>query len=141
MAGEIEQAGALLGRPFRMEGHVVRGAGLGRKLGYPTANLRIRARPSALDGVLAVFARIADGPWLPAVANLGRRPAVGGGDPLLEVHFFDFDRDLYGKRLEVQFVAKLRHEAHFENIEALVAQMKRDEAAARACLAAAGRPQ
>jgi len=141
MAGEIEQAAVLLGRPFRMEGHVVRGAGLGRKLGYPTANLRIRARPSALGGVLAVFARIADGPWLPAVANLGRRPAVGGGDPLLEVHFFDFDGDLYGKRLEVQFVAKLRHEAHFENIEALVAQMKRDEVAARACLATAGRPQ
>jgi riboflavin kinase/FMN adenylyltransferase len=139
-AGEFDQAAALLGRPFRMGGHVVRGAGLGCKLGYPTANLRVRAEPSPLGGVLAVYARIADGPWLPAVANLGRRPAVGGGEPLLEVHFFDLDQDLYGKRLEVQFVAKLRDELDFGNLEALVAQMKRDEGAARACLAQAAPP-
>ena len=140
-AGEFDTAALLLGRPFRMEGHVIRGAGLGRKLGYPTANLRIRARPSPLGGVLAAFARAAGGPWLPAVTNLGRRPAVGGGEPLLEVHFFDLDEDLYGQRLEVQFVAKLRDEQDFENIEALVAQMKRDEDAARACLEQAEAPQ
>jgi riboflavin kinase/FMN adenylyltransferase len=140
-AGEFDQAAALLGRPFRMEGHVVRGAGLGRKLGYPTANLRIRAEPSPLGGVLAAFARIAGGPWLPAVTNLGRRPAAGGGEPLLEVHFFDFDEDLYGQRLEVQFVAKLRDETDFGNLEALTAQMKRDEQAARACLARAELPR
>jgi riboflavin kinase/FMN adenylyltransferase len=133
-AGEFNQAAALLGRPFRMEGHVVRGAGLGRTLGYPTANLRIRAEPSPLGGVLAAFARIADGPWLPAVTNLGRRPAVGGGEPLLEVHFFDLDEDFYGQRLEVQFVAKLRDELDFGNLGALTAQMKRDEQAARRCL-------
>jgi riboflavin kinase/FMN adenylyltransferase len=138
---EFEEAEALLGRPFRMEGHVVRGAGLGRKLGYPTANLRIRAEPSPLGGVLAAFARIAGGPWLPAVTNLGRRPAVGGRDPLLEVHFFDLDRDLYGQRLEVQFVAKLRDELNFETLDALAAQMRRDEDAARTCLAQAGLPR
>lgn len=137
---EFEEAAALLGRPYRMEGHVVRGAGLGRKLGYPTANLRIRAEPSPLGGVLAAFARIAGGPWLPAVTNLGRRPAVGGSEPLLEVHFFDLARDLYGQRLEVQFVAKLRDELNFENLDALVAQMKRDADAARACLASAEVP-
>jgi riboflavin kinase/FMN adenylyltransferase len=138
--GDFEGAAALLGRPFRMEGHVVRGAGLGRKLGYPTANLRIRAQPSPLSGVLAAFARIGRGPWRPAVTNLGRRPAVGGGEPLLEVHFFDFDEELYGQRLEVQFVAKLRDEANFEKLEALVEQMRRDEQAALDCLAAARRP-
>jgi riboflavin kinase/FMN adenylyltransferase len=139
-AGEFDTAALLLGRPFRMEGHVIRGAGLGRKLGYPTANLRIRALPSPLGGVLAAFARVAGGPWLPAVANLGRRPAVGGGEPLLEVHFFDLDQDLYGRRLEVQFVAKLRDEQDFENLAGLVAQMKRDEGAARTRLAQAVMP-
>jgi len=140
-AGEFDDAAALLGRPFRMEGHVIRGAGLGRKLGYPTANLRIRAEPSPLGGVLAAFARVAGGDWLPAVTNLGRRPAVGGVEPLLEVHFFDLDQDLYGQRLEVQFVAKLRDELNFASIDELVAQMKRDSEAARACLAVAVHPQ
>jgi riboflavin kinase/FMN adenylyltransferase len=118
-----------------MEGHVVRGAGLGRKLGYPTANLRIRSLPSPLGGVLAAWSRIADGPWLPVVTNLGRRPVVGGSEPLLEVHFFDFDRDIYGKRLEVQFVAKLRDEMHFASIDELVERMRRDEKEARMILA------
>jgi len=139
--GDFAAAGEWLGRPFRMEGHVVRGAGLGRKLGYPTANLRIRARPSPLGGVVAAWARTAGGPWRPAVTNLGRRPAVGGGEPLLEVHFFDFEGDLYGRRLEVQFVAKLRDEQDFERVEDLIAQMQRDERAARELLAAAARPE
>ena len=138
--GDFATAARWLGRPFRMEGHVVRGARLGRSLGYPTANLRIRARPSPVAGVLAAFARTADGPWLPAVTNLGRRPAVGGTEPLLEVHFFDFDRDLYGQRLEVQFVAKLRDELNFRRIEDLVEQMQRDEQAARTILASAASP-
>ena len=129
--GDFETAAQWLGRPFRMEGRVVQGARLGRKLGYPTANLQIRAQPSPVTGVLAAWARTAGGSWRPAVTNLGRRPAVGGGEPLLEVHFFDFEGDLYGQRLEVQFVAKLRDEQGFERIEDLVAQMKRDELAAR----------
>jgi riboflavin kinase/FMN adenylyltransferase len=151
-AGEFDAAAECLGRPFRMEGRVIRGARLGRQLGYPTANLRIRARPSPVGGVLAAFARVAGGadpghpagdscgPWRPAVTNVGHRPAVGGKEPLLEVHFFDFDGDLYGQRLEVQFVAKLRDERGFERIEGLVEQMRRDEQAARAVLAAARVP-
>ena len=107
-------------------------------IGYPTANLRIRAEPSPLTGVLATWARINDGPWLPGVSNLGRRPVVGGRDPLLEVHFFDFDEDIYGQRLDVQFVAKLREETNFDSLEALVEQMKKDEGAARAVLARRG---
>jgi riboflavin kinase/FMN adenylyltransferase len=139
-AGNFTSAADWLGRPFRMEGHVTRGAGLGKTLGYPTANLRIRAEPCPLGGVLAVFSRVNGGPWLPAVTNLGRRPAVGGREPLLEVHFFDFNEDLYGQRLEVQFVAKLRDELNFESLDHLVEQMKRDEQAARLKLAGVNKP-
>ena len=139
--GDFNAAAEYLGRPFTMEGRVVRGAELGRKLGYPTANLKIRAQPSPLQGVFAVFARQAGGHWLPAVSNLGCRPAVGGQEPLLEVHFFDFDKDLYGQRLEVQFVAKLRDELDFESMDELVDQMKRDEEQARTCLAQATMPR
>ena len=139
-AGDFLAASRWLGYPFRMEGHVVPGASLGKQLGFATANLRIRARPSPLKGVFAVFARQADGRWLPSVSNLGCRPAVGGQEPLLEVHIFDFDEDLYGQRLEVQFVAKLRDELNFESIDDLVEQMRQDETAARACLAQASRP-
>ena len=134
-AGDFVSAAAGLGRPFRMEGHVTRGAGLGKNLGYPTANLRIRAEPCPLGGVLVAFSRVGNGPWLPSVTNLGRRPAVGGKEPLLEVHFFDFDEDLYGQRLEVQFVAKLRDELNFDSLNDLVKQMNRDEQQARLCLA------
>ena len=139
--GDFDAAARWLGRSFRMEGRVVRGAGLGRKLGYPTANLRIRSEPSPLGGIFAAYSRVAGGPWLPAVTNLGRRPAVGGREPLLEVHFFDLDKDLYGQRLEVQFVAKLRDELNFDSLDALVAQMKRDEQSARAILEGRQRPQ
>ncbi len=140
-AGNFRSAAECLGRPFRMEGCVVRGANLGKKLGYPTANLRIRARPSPLQGVFAVFARCAGDRWRAGVSNLGWRPAVGGKEPLLEVHFFDFDKDLYGQRLEVQFVAKLRNELNFEHIDDLVVQMTSDEAQARACLARIAMPE
>ena len=140
-AGDFTSAAEWLGRPFRLEGHVIRGAGLGRKLGYPTANLGIRAEPCPLGGVLAAFSRVRGGRWLPAVTNLGRRPVVGGKEPLLEVRFFDFDEDLYGQRLEVQFVAKLRDELDFESLDDLVEQMKRDERKARQCLAQAQPPR
>ena len=146
--GNLERAAKMLGRPFRMEGHVVVGQQLGRKLGYPTANLRIRARPAAVQGIFAVYVRVpvchgnlhGHHTWLPGVSSLGWRPTVGGREPLLEVHLFDFERDLYGQRLEVEFVAKLRDEAHFEAIEPLVAQMHRDEAEARLILENTERP-
>jgi riboflavin kinase/FMN adenylyltransferase len=147
-AGDLKRARTLLGRPYRMEGHVVRGEQLGRELGYPTANLRIRARPQGIQGIFAVYVREQSVPardtrighWRPAVASLGWRPTVGGQEPLLEVHVFDFDNQLYGRRLEVEFVAKLRDESHFENIEQLVAQMRRDEQEARAILASMTMP-
>lgn len=138
-ADDFMTAAAMLGRPFRMEGHVVPGQKLGRDLGYPTANLKIRARPCPLEGIFAVFARVCDGgragPWRSGVSSIGRRPTVNGTEPLLEVHLFDFDGDLYGHRLEVEFVAKLRDESRFETIDAMVEQMRADDAAARAILA------
>jgi len=140
-AGDFGTAENWLGRPFRMEGHVVRGAQLGRKLGFPTANLRIRAQPSPLQGVFAVFARARGGDWLPAVSNLGWRPVVDGKEPLLEVHFFDFEQNLYGQRLEVQFVAKLRDELNFDSMDDLVDQMNEDARQARACLARTEMPR
>ena len=147
-SGSFASARAMLGRPFRMEGHVVLGRQLGRELGYPTANLRIRTRPCVLQGVFAVFARTVGGrgqgrngrPWMPAVSSIGLRPTIGGKEPLLEVHVFDFEGDLYGQHLEVEFVAKLRDESHFAGIEQLVTQMRRDEAEARTILERTERP-
>lgn len=137
-AGELERAAHLLGRPYTLQGHVIRGKALGRTLGYPTANLRVPGGRPALTGIFAVRARVAGGRWCDGVASLGCRPAVGGGEPLLEVHLFEFGDDLYGRRLEVAFIEKLREEAHFERLEDLVAQMKTDEAQARGILADAG---
>lgn len=133
-AGELQQASDLLGRPYRMTGRVIRGRQLGRKLGYPTANIRLSASPSPLNGVFAVRVRWADSGWRAGVANLGTRPAVGGEGFLVEAHLFNFDGSLYGQRLDVEFVKKLRDETHFENIDDLVAQMREDEQQARNCL-------
>jgi len=133
--GDLEQAKHLLGRRFRMEGRVIRGRQLGRQLGYPTANIRLTTSPSPLMGVFAIRARWGGNDWHEGVANLGTRPAVGGDGFLVEAHLFDFEGQLYGHRLEVEFVKKLRDEAHFENLDDLVAQMREDERQARVCLA------
>lgn len=135
-AGDFAHAARLLGRPFSIGGRVVRGERLGHKLGYPTANIRLGKRVAPVAGIFAVRVRgIADAP-LPGVASLGVRPTLaGGGEPLLEVHLFDFDGDLYGRWIEVEFVAKLRDEEKFADLGALRAQMDRDAAAARRILA------
>lgn len=130
-ADDFEQAAAMLGRPFAITGRVLRGRQLGRELGYPTANVRIRAMPCPIQGIFAVRARVKDDVWRPGVASLGWRPMVGGEEMLLEVHFFDFEAKLYGRRLETQFVAKLRDEAHFETLDDMVRQMRNDESRAR----------
>jgi riboflavin kinase/FMN adenylyltransferase len=133
--GDMEQANHLLGRPFCMAGRVIRGRQLGRQLGYPTANMRLAAPPSPLKGVFAIRARWGNSSWRDGVANLGTRPAVGGQGFLVEVHLFDFEDSLYGQRLEVEFVKKLRDETHFEDLDDLVVQMREDERQARNCLA------
>ena len=134
-AGDLEQARRLLGRSFRMVGRIIPGRKLGRQLGFPTANIRLAVSPSPLMGVFAIRARWADNGWHDGVANLGTRPAVGGEGFLIEAHLFDFSGDLYGQRLEVEFIKKLRDETHFEDIDDLVVQMREDERQARACLA------
>jgi riboflavin kinase/FMN adenylyltransferase len=129
--GDCAGAARLLGRRYRMMGRVVRGAELGRTLGFPTANLRLMRRKSPLWGVFAVRVfGIEPGP-LPAVASLGTRPTVNGSEPLLEVYVFDFAGDLYGRAIEVEFIAKLRDEAKFGSIAAMVEQMNIDAAQAR----------
>jgi riboflavin kinase / FMN adenylyltransferase len=121
----------LLGRPYRMLGRVVHGRELGRTLGFPTANLRLMRRKSPVQGVMAVRVFGVEPKALTAVASLGTRPTVDGTDMLLEVHVFDFAGELYGREIEVEFVAKLRDEVKFDSLEALAEQMKVDAAQAR----------
>jgi riboflavin kinase / FMN adenylyltransferase len=160
LEGRVEAAAQLLGRPFDLEGDVVRGAGRGRKLGWPTANIRTTAELLPAVGVYAVRVRLVEpstststststyepprlGPPIPGAANLGLNPtfrddahAGSRREPLmLEVHLFDVDQDLYGRVLRVQFVHRLRDERRFPNVEALKAQIARDVASARRLLA------
>ena len=137
VAGDFEHAARLLGRPYAVSGRVVRGKQLGRTLGYPTANLRFGGKVPALRGIYATRVHgIGDAGW-PSVSSFGTRPTVGGVEPLLEAHLFDFDGDLYGRRIEVEFVARLRDEEKFDDLPSLVAQMDLDAAQARTLLAAA----
>lgn len=134
-AGEFEQAARLLGQPYAIGGRVVHGRHLGRTLGYPTANLRFGGKTPALQGIYATRVHgIGAQPW-PSVSSFGTRPTIGGTEPLLEAHLFDFDGDLYGRRIEVEFVAKLRDEERFPDLPALVTQMDRDAQQAREILA------
>jgi len=134
-AGDMDHAAALLGRPYLIDGSVRHGDKIGRQLGFATANIRIRHNPLPMTGVFAVeVSGLGDRP-LPGVANLGIRPTLGGTRPLLEVHLFDFDRDIYGTHLSVRFVHKLRNEQRFPNFDALKAQIAADAATARAFFA------
>ena len=132
--GSFEIAARWLGRPFAIGGHVARGQQLGRKLGYPTANLHLGRRASPVEGIFAVHVAGVHAQPMPGVASLGVRPTVNGREPLLEAHLFDFDGDLYGKRIEVEFVEKLRDEQKFADLDAMVKQIDRDAQAARKIL-------
>lgn len=126
-AGQLEVAKKLLGRAYSISGKVVRGAQLGRKLGFPTANVHMRHERPALTGVYAVKL---DG--LEGVANLGVRPTVSGVPKLLlEVHLFDFNGDLYGHHVHVEFFQKIRDEMKFDGLPALSAQIAKDAQVAR----------
>ena len=132
--GDFETAARALGRPYTIAGRVVRGERLGRQLGYPTANIPVRWRP-AVDGILAVRVHGAGLHGWPGVASLGTRPTIaGGGATVLESHLFDFDGDLYGRRLEIEFVARLRDELRFDTLSDLVERMHEDARRARALL-------
>ncbi len=137
-AGDMRRATALLGRPYRMSGKIIKGEEVGRTLGYPTANVDLRRRQSAVMGIFAVRVSGLPGGPKDAVASLGTRPTFAGTKPLLEVHIFDFDEDVYGEYIHVDFIARLRSEEKFADVDALVAQMHRDADNARAALAATG---
>ncbi|MBN9073818.1 MAG: bifunctional riboflavin kinase/FAD synthetase [Rhizobiales bacterium] len=134
-AGEVAEAAGLLGYRYTVEAEVVRGKQLGRTLGYPTANMALPASNGLRHGIYAVRLRRADGTLHDGVASFGRRPTVDhDGEPLLETFVFDFSGDLYGETCSVSFFGFLRGEAKFDDLEALVVQMRRDEAEARALL-------
>ncbi|MEO0975448.1 MAG: bifunctional riboflavin kinase/FAD synthetase, partial [Pseudomonadota bacterium] len=133
-AGNFALAQAMLGRPYAMSGRVIHGKKLGRTLGYPTVNIPVRRLSSPVHGICAVRVHgVTAEPW-PGVASLGTRPTVAGEGLLLEVHLFDYVGDLYGRRLTVEFVAHLRDEERFDDLEALTRQMDDDAAQARRIL-------
>ena len=129
-----ERAAGLLGRPFAIEGVVVHGDKLGRTIGFPTANMAMVDYVRPAFGIYAVRTRLADGREIPGVAYIGRRPTVNGVDERLEVHLLDFDEDIYGQTLETDFIAYLRGDQKFDDLDAMVAQMDRDKAKAREIL-------
>jgi len=134
--GEMAEAAGLLGYRYLAESEVIGGEKLGRTLGYPTANMRLPPETELRSGIYAVRFRTADGVMHDGVASYGRRPTVTeNGAPLLETYVFDFSGDLYGQLCSVSFFAYLRPELKFDGLEPLIAQMRNDEAEARALLA------
>ena len=137
--GEFKEAETMLSRPYRLRGHVKKGLGLAtEKLKYATANLNLDEEHLPLMGVIAIRARIYEadeaGPWMDAICNIGYAPTFKekeGHGLTLEIHFFDFQRDLYGKDIEVEFIQKIRDEKKFASSEALRAQISKDEEKAR----------
>lgn len=127
--GGMAEASRLLGRPYEIEGLVVPGDSRGRALGFPTANLRTdnEILPSGVYLTLASTGRL----WRPSLTNIGTRPTFGGGPPGVETYILDFSADLYGRRLRLRFIEKLRNERRFRTSEALVRQVAGDLARAR----------
>jgi riboflavin kinase/FMN adenylyltransferase len=128
--GAMANAAEMLGRPYGIEGLVVKGQQLGRTLGFPTANIALGEEQLPPDGVWAVRGH-GDGHAWQGVANLGNRPTVDGLTRVFEVHLFDHDSDLYGKMLEVEFVKHLRPEQKFPSLDALREQITKDVTGAR----------
>jgi riboflavin kinase/FMN adenylyltransferase len=137
--GDFATAAACLGRPYRICGRVVHGRKLGRGIGFPTANVDLHRRVSPVRGVFAVRVLGIDPVPLPGVANVGNRPTVDGGSrDRLEVHLFDFARDVYGAHVEVEFVRKIREERKFPSFEDLRRQIELDARTARGILVVNG---
>ncbi len=134
--GDIAEANGLLGYRYAVSAEVLHGKKLGRTLGYPTANMALPPETGLEPGIYAVRFRRADGTIHDGVASFGRRPTVAedGAALLLETFLFDFSGDLYGETCTVSFVSRLRGEEKFDGLDELVAQMKMDEAEARAAL-------
>ncbi len=130
--GHPKQAAAILGRPFAIEGAVQRGRQLGRKLGFPTANVALADYVIPRFGVYATRTRLPDGRDIPGVANIGINPTIEGTRaPLLEVWLFDFDEDIYDQVIETDLIAFLRPELKFDGLETMTTQVMKDAKAAR----------
>ena len=126
-AGDLDGAARLLGRPYSVTGRVVDGDKLGARLGFPTANVRMEHNRPPLMGIFAVDVLGIDECPLPGVASLGVRPTLKeGGAPVLEVHLFNFERDIYHRRLQVRFLRKLRDEEKYADLPTLIAAITRD---------------
>lgn len=134
-AGDLEHAQRLLGRPYSISGRVMHGDKIGRRIGYPTANICLKRKRVPLAGVFAVELLGIDGDYerrWPGAASLGTRPTIAAGlQPVLEVHLLDFEREIYGTHVTVNFLHKLRDEARFDSLEELTAHIARDVAAVR----------
>jgi riboflavin kinase/FMN adenylyltransferase len=125
--GDLAQAGKLLGRCYSVCGRVAHGDKRGRTIGYPTANIRMFRKNTPINGVFAVTMTGIDGLEFEGVANVGTRPTVDGGSKvILETYLFDFDKEIYGRYVEVHFKQKIRDETRFQSLEQLKAQIKKD---------------
>jgi len=133
--GDCLHAREMLGRYYSMSGRVIRGRQVGRELGYPTANVDLRRRQSAVDGIFAVRVHGLSNRPIDGVASVGTRPTFGIEKPVLEVHLFDFSRDIYGEYIRVEFIEYIRGVEKFSNADELILQMHRDADAARRILA------
>jgi riboflavin kinase/FMN adenylyltransferase len=134
--GRPDVTARIMGRPFAIEGLVQKGRQLGRKLGFPTANVPLGDYVAPRFGVYATRTRLKDGRELAGVANVGVNPTTGEVDPRLEVWLFEFDEDIYGETIETDLIAFLRPEEKFASVEAMVAQIRLDERDARRILGA-----
>ncbi|MDJ0613437.1 MAG: bifunctional riboflavin kinase/FAD synthetase [Rhizobiaceae bacterium] len=139
--GELAEANALLGYSCRVSGKVVKGAQLGRTLGYPTANISLPPEATLAHGIYAVRAKLADGTLKEGVASYGRRPTFDNGEVLLETFIFDFSGDLYDQEITIYLESWLRGEEKFDSAEALVEQMDKDSEEASAHLGTLGPEQ
>ena len=136
--GELTAVAKLLGRPYSMCGRVAHGDKRGRTIGFPTANIYVHRHNTPIWGVYAVQMHGVASRPVNGVANIGTRPTVGGTKTLLEVHLFEFDRDIYGNHVAVNFLKKIRDEKRFESFEALKQQIHKDAADARAIFTGSG---
>jgi riboflavin kinase/FMN adenylyltransferase len=131
-AGDLEHAARLLGRSYCIAGRVIHGDKIGRRIGFPTANIQLKRKKLPLTGIFIVTVSGLGEQPLPAAASLGVRPTLGAGlRPVLEVHLLDYEATIYGAHLTVNFLHKLRDEAKFDSLEALTAQIARDVEATR----------
>ena len=131
-AGDLIQAEKLLGHCYSVCGRVAHGEKLGRTIGYPTANIKMFRKNTPVNGVFAVTMTGIDGLELEGVANVGTRPTVDGGSKVvLETYLFDFDKEIYGRYVEVRFKQKIRDEIRFQSLEQLKARIKKDVAEAK----------